>query len=287
MTGNREKPKQDKLVPVVLCADDYGMNAGISGGIRELLGARRLSATSCMTLSPHWREEGAILRQAGLPGEVGVHLTLTDGMKPLTAMRNLAPDGKLPPVGQLLIRALRRDIDREEIRREFEAQLACFQDVMGRPPDHWDGHHHVHQLPIVREVVLELAMERLPDARPKVRYCDEPLASLGGRSPALLRAAVISLLGRDFARRGRALGLVGNKGFRGVRNFTVEEDVPAMFEKFPSDVQPGLMIMCHPGQPDARDGHDDSIAPARIAEYRFLSSEAFPAVLARAGVVIA
>ena len=287
MTGNSEKPKQDKPVPVVLCADDYGMNGGISAGIRVLLAGRRLSATSCMTLSPHWREEGATLRRAALQGSVGVHLTLTDGMKPLTVMGRLAPDGKLPPLGQLLKRALSRDLDREEIRREFEAQIACFQDVMGRPPDHWDGHHHVHQLPIVRDVVLELAMACLPNARPSVRYCDEPLMDLSGRSPALLRASIISLLGRGFARRGRALGLAGNRGFRGVRNFIVEEDVPAMFEKFLTDAKPGLAIMCHPGQPDPLEGHSDSIAPARIAEYRFLSSEAFPAALAKAGVVVA
>ncbi len=52
------------LVPVVLCADDYGLAPGVSAGIRELLDAGRLSATGAMTLSPHWAAEGPRLAAA-------------------------------------------------------------------------------------------------------------------------------------------------------------------------------------------------------------------------------
>ena len=46
-----------RQLPMVLCADDYGLTPGISAGIRELLSMGRVSATSCLVLSPFWKAE--------------------------------------------------------------------------------------------------------------------------------------------------------------------------------------------------------------------------------------
>jgi len=46
---------------IVLCADDYGIAPGVGRAIRDLLDRGRLSATSCMVVSPDFAAEGPLL----------------------------------------------------------------------------------------------------------------------------------------------------------------------------------------------------------------------------------
>ena len=39
---------------LILCADDYAQSQGIDDAIIQLIQEKKLSAASCMTLSPHW-----------------------------------------------------------------------------------------------------------------------------------------------------------------------------------------------------------------------------------------
>ena len=55
--------RQDLLKHVVVCADDYALNAPVSHGIVALSVLGRLSATSVMSLSPRWAEDVAALRE--------------------------------------------------------------------------------------------------------------------------------------------------------------------------------------------------------------------------------
>ena len=85
-SGNR-RPER---VPVVVCADDYGMSPAIGGAIRELLAKGRLSATSCMTPAMAWPAEGPLLKPLRPKIGVGLHFTLTE-LSPITRMPDLAP----------------------------------------------------------------------------------------------------------------------------------------------------------------------------------------------------
>jgi predicted glycoside hydrolase/deacetylase ChbG (UPF0249 family) len=49
----------------------------------------------------------------------------------------------------------------------------------------------------------------------------------------------------------------------------------------------GLLVMCHPGLPDAALATLDPVGEPRLAEYEFLKSQAFPALLDAAGVRLA
>lgn len=275
-------------LPVSFCADDYGLTPSIGEAVRALLTAGRISATSAMTGAAHWPSEGAMLRALPQQGSVGLHFTLTD-LAPITRMARLAPDGRLPSLSALMAKAYLGRLDAREIRRELDAQLDSFERVMGRPPDHLDGHHHVHQLPVVADVVLDVAIRRLGGAI-LLRYCDEPLRAVIARPMARPRALLIALIGSRFARRARALGIVGNQRFRGVRDFTPGEDVARHFAEQVRAPEPGLWIMCHPGaappEPAPEDIPEDMIAALREGEYRFLMSDAFPALLARTGLRI-
>ncbi len=269
------------ITPIFLCADDYALTPGISRGIRDLAAAGRLSATSAMTVSPYWDQEGHLLKgfEPVLSGRlaVGLHFTLTD-YKPLTNMHDLAPNGGLPGLGSLLKAALRRRIDRDEIARELTAQIDRFQAVMGVPPAYLDGHHHVHQLPIIRDVVIEITRERL-GPRAFVRTCDESLGAILRRGVAVPRATIISLLGRTFAKQARHRGFRGNRGFRGVRSFDPQEDVSRLFDAYLTNPKPNMMIMCHPGYDEPVPDIDDEVHASRPEELAFLASDAFAKLL--------
>ena len=271
--------------PIFLCADDYALTPGISRGIRELAQAGRLSATSVMTVSPYWETEGNLLTScepnvsgtfaggARQPLSIGLHFTLTD-YKPLTNMYDLAPSGRFPALGSLLRTALSKKLDPDEIAGELMAQIDRFEAVMGMPPAYIDGHHHVHQLPIIRDIVIEITKDRLGPTT-FVRTCNEPLIAILRRGVAVPRAALISLLGRTFARQARHQGLRGNRGFRGVRNFDPKEDVAHLFEAYLTRPEPKMMIMCHPGFDEPVPDVDDEIHARRPEELAFLASDAF------------
>lgn len=266
---------------IILCADDYGLAPGIGVGIRQLIDQGRLSATGCMTVSPHWPDEAKKLAALADKADIGLHVTLTDH-RPLGDMPGLAPDGRLPPLGRLMARAFLGRLDAEEIARELERQLDRFEAEMGRPPDFVDGHHHVHQLPGIRDAVAAAFRRRPGLSQAYVRYCSEPMNSLRRMGVATKRAAVISLIGAGWAHRGRAAGIRGNHGFRGVRDFT-EPSYAALLPRWLERARDGLLIMCHPGLADDALRAVEHVVQQREEELRYLAGEAFGAALQSAG----
>jgi predicted glycoside hydrolase/deacetylase ChbG (UPF0249 family) len=112
--------------PVMLCADDYGIAAGVTRGILELGAVKRASATSAFVTFPRWSEDGPQLAEGRRKLATGLHLNLTLGA-PLGAMPTLAPSGQFPTSGQLALAAIRRSLDIAEIAAEFTRQLAAFE----------------------------------------------------------------------------------------------------------------------------------------------------------------
>jgi predicted glycoside hydrolase/deacetylase ChbG (UPF0249 family) len=53
--------------------------------------------------------------------------------------------------------------DGSAVAREVEQQLALFEDLVGRPPDHLDSHQHVHRSEPLRSILGRVADElRVP-----------------------------------------------------------------------------------------------------------------------------
>ena len=121
-----------------------------------------------------------------------------------------------------------RRLDGAEIEAELGRQLDRFEDAFGRRPDYIDGHQHVHQLPVVRDVVLRALRTRLPGAY--VRYCDEPMAAILRRRIAWGHAMIISALGRGLRRH--AHNMAGNRRFAGVRTFGETAPYRDLFRRY-------------------------------------------------------
>jgi chitin disaccharide deacetylase len=277
----------------VLCADDYGLAPGLGTAIRHLLSLKRLSATSCMTGSRFWPREAELLKPLAGDADIGLHLTLTDQL-PLAPMPNLAPEGRLPSILRLIRLAYTGALARPAVRAEIEAELTRqfdrFEATLGRAPDFLDGHQHVHQLPIVRDVTIDLFRTRVaPHAKSGtvyVRYCTEPLGAMLKRY-SLREAFGVSILGQGFAQRARALGIPGNRRFAGIHDFTGQRPYGVLFDRFIDHAESGLLVMCHPGLSDPELAALDPVTTQREEEYRYLLSDAFPIALQKHGVAVA
>jgi chitin disaccharide deacetylase len=255
---------------LVLCADDYALSPGVSRAIRELAGARRLNATSVMTCGPALAAEAARLKAVAWPGfQVGLHVTLTGGLKPLTAPRLT----RFFSLAGLMLACFSRRVDRAALEAEIEAQFTAFLGAFGRPPDFVDGHQHVHLLPVVRDIVLSAAARHAPGAW--LRQCRGAGRGLKGRIISALSAGLVA----DAARAGFAT----NPAFSGAYEFSGAVDFAEIFPGFLADRPDGALVMVHPGHVDADLRRVDPVHEPREAEFAYLAGERLPAALAAAG----
>jgi predicted glycoside hydrolase/deacetylase ChbG (UPF0249 family) len=271
-----------RLPAITICADDYGLAPGVSDGILALIGMGRLQATGCMTGSPHWPHAAPLLRTMDGKADVGVHLTLTD-QTPLGAMPDLAPNGKFPPIPVLVKRAVTRRLNKAEIAAELERQFDSFVEHFGRAPDFLDGHHHVHQLPVIREVVLDLWRRRM-GGRGWIRSCVEPFPAIAARGIDPVRASIIAALGLGFRRQLNALAVPHNTSFRGVYDFSGRVPFGELFRRFTDAPGPRALMMVHPGKVDDALRAADILTGQREVELAFLASDACALSLADRGL---
>jgi chitin disaccharide deacetylase len=264
---------------VILCADDYGISAGVTRSILELAGARRLSATSAMVTLPRWKEDGSALKAIRDRTAIGLHLNLTVGA-PLGPLPSLAPDGQLPGIDVVVKAALLGRFKPGEIEAEVDRQLDAFEQAVGFPPDHIDGHQHVHALPRVRHAFLDAVSRRWRGAavRPLIRDPWDRPSRIARRGRAMGKALGIAVLVAGFGQAARRCGMPTNIGFSGFSDFELgrsyrEELVAAMAASGPRH-----LIMCHPGYADPELAAVDPVTKRREEEHAALmADESLPA----------
>jgi chitin disaccharide deacetylase len=260
---------------LALCADDFGLTPGISAGIVQLARAQRLTAVSCITNGPYWVEAAKLLQDLPDSVDVGLHLNRTE-VRPLSA-RLARRWPQLPSLPGLIARAHLRLLPRAELRNEVHAQLRAFTRERGAPPRFVDGHQHVHHLPGLREVLLDMVEHVQP--LPALRNTGRVL----GPGFAVKRMLIERTGGRALARDLRHRVLPHNAALLGVYDFA-DPDYRALMQRWLAELPyEGALLFCHPGE---RFGGDapDAIAAARAREFAYLGSAAFDADLAAADV---
>lgn len=262
---------------LALCADDFGLAPGISRGIARLAAAQRLTAITCITNSPHWPDASGRLH--GLPDtvEVGLHLNFTEGRPLSPRLAKLWPT--LPSLPALIVRAHLRRLPRGAVRQEVHAQLKAFLALHGGPPQFVDGHQHVHHLPGLREILLDMVEHVQP--LPAVRSTAHVL----GPGAAVKRLLMERTGGRALGRELAARVMPHNPVLLGAYDF-VNTDYRGLMQRW-LDALPagGGLLFCHPGERASGDP-PDAIADARGRELRYLGSDAFDTDLAAAGVTL-
>lgn len=257
--------------PITLCADDFGIAPGVDRGILELAGRGRLSAVSCMTTAIAWPQDAPRLRDVPAGIELGVHIVLTSPQRPL---------------GLLWADAMLGRLDRAAISTTIERQIDAFESALGRAPDFIDGHLHVHELPRIRGLVAEIWTRRLGRGV-WIRNTATSASRIVARPVARARAAVLAALGVGARRLWRRIGATTNADFAGVRDFDERAPYGTLMRAYLQAPVPGLLVMCHPGVPDAVLAAADPVVESRALELAYLASEAFDADLATANARLA
>ncbi|MDB5872911.1 MAG: YdjC family protein [Ramlibacter sp.] len=258
---------------IAVCVDDFGLHAGVNEAVLRLAAQQRITATSCLVGAPQWPERAALLKSLP-PGrvDVGLHLDLTE--YPVTPAVGW-------PLPVLMTRSCARLLDRATLRAEIDAQLARFERELGRAPDYVDGHQHVHQFPVVRDVLLAALLERYPQQRPWLRRTRQPAGLAGGFKPWLIERLGCKALGR----LAHLHGYPQNESLLGVYDFKGDAArYLALLAAWIETAQDGDLLMCHAGLAAAA---DDPIGPARRNEYEVLSGAAFGELLERSNVSLA
>ncbi len=267
-----------------LCADDYGISAGVNRGIRDLIARRRLNATSVMVVGPAVSKDEVTTLQAAVAANthcaIGLHAVLTAPFHPLTMHFKPLAGGQFLPLAKLLRVSLTHRLDREIIGAELGAQIARFIELFGRAPDYLDGHQHVQLFPQVRDAFLDAAKSGAPGAW--VRQCGraQPFRHGLGAPKTQLKALLLDGLSRRFRRKAARVGVAFNPGFAGAYDFSQAGDFAALMRDFLDGLPDGGLIMCHPGFVDDTLRELDPLTDQREREYAYLAGDGFPALLA-------
>ncbi len=179
-----------------MVADDFGLSAGINRGVATAYKEGIVTSASLLANAPRW--EGAVSTARRLPGlKVGVHLTLVGGVPVLDPARvpTLAPEGGRfrESWREFLPAWLAGWIDREEVLSEWRVQVGRVL-AAGLQPAHLDSHQHLHVLPGLWAIALQLAREF---GIPRIRVPRERGAALpGARAGRRLARRALSLVAR-------------------------------------------------------------------------------------------
>jgi predicted glycoside hydrolase/deacetylase ChbG (UPF0249 family) len=267
-------------IALIVTADDFGLGPATSRGIIRAHLNGPVTATSMMVVTGDRASASAPLLSQAPRLEVGLHLVLTGaGEKPLVQRRGsglVGRDGYFLPLAQLLLSALRGRLNRAAVGDEIARQAERFTALLGRPPAHVDGHHHAHELPVIREALVDVMNAGL---LPRITRTTRLLPGTARSAPpVLLRQAIAQYLGVAAARTFAAAGIASNDLFFGMFE-AAEQTSPFPWlrdlnrlERLP----PGCVVewIVHPGLPDDSWTGRDPYTKGRAQELEALTDPA-------------
>lgn len=181
---------------VVFVADDLGVSPGIDDGIAAAAAAGNVHEASLCVTGASVAGGIRLANEQGIG--IGLHLSLTLGQALSGPIRGLTDRaGRFRSLPRVLVACTARAVDRDAIEREIDAQLRRLVEL-GVTPTHLNGHHHVHVLPVVRDVVFAAARRsgvrwtRLPDEVAAARRSGSPVRWLLSQLARRARAAAVA-----------------------------------------------------------------------------------------------
>jgi hypothetical protein len=262
---------------LVVTADDFGFGVATSAGIIRAHIDGPVTATSVMVVTGDHVKASVQLLVDAPDLDLGLHLVVTNvGARPLVATRAsglLSRDGRFLSNGQLWTRAWTRRLDPAAVFDEICAQAKMFERLIGHAPSHVDGHHHAHQLPVIRQALMRaMATNVVP---PITRLTIEPPGMLAAVRTSPVRRLALHLLGSSAIADFRRQGIKGNDYYIGA---LAESDLlrPFPWDPFLARLPLSGLIdwMVHPGLPDESLIGRDHYVEQRVRELEALTSPA-------------
>lgn len=244
---------------LIVNADDLGWTEGVNRGILDAFRGGIVTSTSLLANGAAFAEAAKAAKSAPRLA-LGVHLNLSDGAptadrESVTSLLN--DDGMLADSPEnLLLKRARRKLVLDEVEEEWDAQIQKVRDV-GIRPTHLDGHKHVHMLPGLFTIALQLAKRHGIEAiRVSLEESSLRTALASGsqhRAGVVMKQGVqargLKLLARGARKQAARMGIATADYFCGIAQ-TGELTLEGL-ERLLKNLPEGTTeLMCHPGYAD-------------------------------------
>ena len=189
---------------IIVNADDFGRHERINRAVEQGVRGGVLRSATIMAGGAAFDDAAALALRCPQLG-VGIHLTLVNGTP-------ILPPAEIPSLvtregvfaddhTAFAVRLLRGAVNLSEVRAELAAQLRRVE-TAGIHPTHADSHQHMHVLPGVIDIVLDLCREA---HIPAIRAPHAPLFAgrFGGAGQLIGRAGLAVLAHRAAAKAHR------------------------------------------------------------------------------------
>jgi len=255
---------------LIINSDDYGRTPEVSRGIRESHLKGVVTSTTCMMNIPTTAADIAIAMRETPKLGLGVHLVLTADapILPREKVKSITDEkGNFLKLATLIARI--PQVDAQEVKDEWRAQIEAFVKAAGRKPTHLDSHHHSSYFsPALLRAMLELAKEYDCALRLPIVHGSDEMAGLPAELIGPIREYAPKLLNEFNPRRPTAF-------FASFYDeLATREELNRIFDEIDEGA---FEIMCHPGYTDPILLAASSYAKQRETELEVLTDPAIKA----------
>ena len=233
-----------KLRNIIINADDFGRHELINLAVERAFRSGLLRSATLMAGSIAF-EDAVKVAKRNLGLGVGIHFTLANGNPVLPAEEIptlVNADGQFHgDYIKFLKRYLSGKISLEEVRAELAAQINKIRRA-GIKITHFDSHQHLHHVPGIIEIALEVAKNIKAMRVANTRIFDGELDSFG----KFIGRLGLSSLAKYAAKEARKRGIATPEHFAGiVAGESVSEDF--MLKLLEKLAEGTTEVMLHPG----------------------------------------
>lgn len=221
-----------------IIADDLGLHKSINDGIIFLLKEKKIDGGSLMVNGEVFEDAIEKLRNIS-SSNIGIHINFLEE-RSLVSGKLMSKNHRI-----FFVKYLLGLVKKEYIREETEAQIKkCIQ--AGIRPAFLNGNQHLHLLPGIMDVVIDLAKKYNITY---IRIVNEPANLLSGKLLRKLQLLFLNFLSAKAKTKIRKAGLQGNDFFVGFINAGKlgKNDIEKAKElalKHPDKI---IELGCHPG----------------------------------------
>jgi chitin disaccharide deacetylase len=251
-----------------ICADDFGLSNSICMGILDLVKKQKIQAVSCIVNKDSFNKNYKKLKIYSKNIDIGLHINLTE----LDDRINLKFNNIFNIFSSLFL-----IISKKKIEEEILLQLNIFKKYFKFEPKFIDGHHHIHQIPFIRDSVIKVINKK----KTKVRYCGDRVSSIILKKTNVVKSLIIFFFSFGFKKKMIENKVSHNLSFSGIYDFNSKFSYDKIFDKFLKYRSQKHLIMCHPAKKNLRDNYKDKILGSRLIEYKFFMSDNFNKIIKR------
>lgn len=234
---------------LILNADDFGRHSLINRAVAQGVEQGMLRSATAMVMGEAFEEAVAIAKAYPQLG-VGIHFTLVNGRpvlpkEEIPSLIDPATREFYPNHGAFVKRFLSGKVHLEEVRKECEAQIEKFLSY-GIVPTHGDSHQHMHVLPGIIDIVLDIlrshSINRLRIPAIPVSLAATHFSNLGDQ----VGRTGLHVLAERARKKAKAMGFAVPDHFGGI--VAGEAVSTAALRTLILHLKPGSTeIMLHPG----------------------------------------